>query len=177
MNDLIKDVKTEQTENGTKYKIDDGKPRRKIYLPQDMDTSCFPTAIRRWLDHGCESLSQSPQMFVLPLLTLVGGLIGINRRIKTKSDHVQPPIIWTAIVGKTGDGKTDCRNFVSKPFDAIDAELRERDQDRRRQYEQDRALHEVSLAEWKSDQKKYLQGKAPDPGPMPQAPEAFIPDF
>jgi len=43
---------------------------------------------------------------LLPLLSSLGAAIGNSRSIKLKPGFVQPPVIWTGIIGRSGSRKS-----------------------------------------------------------------------
>jgi hypothetical protein len=64
-----------------------------------------------WITEAAKAASTPPDYVMLPLLSTVSTLIGNARWAQASAKWVEPPHLWTAACGDSGDGKspgTDC---------------------------------------------------------------------
>jgi len=75
----------------------------------------------------------------VPMVALAGGAIGASKALAIKRNYIQRPLLYAAIVGPPGDGKTPALGLVSAP-------IHEAQQKARAIYEQAMQLHEAEVA-------------------------------
>jgi hypothetical protein len=92
---------------------------------------------------------------LLPLLSSLGAAIGNTRSIILKRGFIQPPIIWTGIIGRSGSRKSPALN-------AGCFAVMENERHLMRQNKQAREKYENDLAGWEAEGKKK-PGKKPEP--------------
>jgi hypothetical protein len=91
---------------------------------------------------------------LLPLLSSLGAAIGNSRSIKLKPGFVQPPVIWTGIIGRSGSRK-------SPALDKGCFAVMENERGLMRQNKQAMDKYDNDLAEWDAKSNKE-RGKKPE---------------
>src|SRR5262249_30222260 len=121
------------------------------YIPPPL--ALFPLQLQEYVHAAAESLNVDVSYIFLPLLSALGTAIGNSRSIVLKRGFIQPPNIWTAIIGRSGSRKSPS---IETACFAIAEHERELD----RQNREAREIHSDELAQWES-QKKALRGERP----------------
>jgi putative hemolysin len=67
---------------------------------------CLPPLARQFVEEGSKAIDCDPCFVALPLLSVIGTAIGNAAWIAATPTFVQPPILWTCIVGKSGTAKS-----------------------------------------------------------------------
>ncbi|MEA2497602.1 MAG: hypothetical protein QOH26_7, partial [Actinomycetota bacterium] len=98
----------------------------------------LPDAIRRFVEQGAEARGIPPEYIALPLLGFAGAAIGNRLALELKGGWVERPILWTAIVGPPGCGKTPGMKYAQAPLDAIQSALYSAYEGERQRAEQER---------------------------------------
>lgn len=93
-----------------------------VALGEMPDAPCFPvdalpSALRRVVREAADAFACPLDFVGVPLLSLAGGAIGNARHLSIKRTHTQPPMIWSAIVGRPGTAKTPPLKFLARPFE------------------------------------------------------------
>jgi hypothetical protein len=123
------------------------------YGPPPLDL--LPSVLQEYVIAAAESLNVDVAFILLPLLSSLGAAIGNSRSIKLKPGFVQPPVIWTGIIGRSGSRKSPALN-------AGCFAVMENERDLMRQNKQAREKYENDLADWEAEGKKK-PGKKPEP--------------
>jgi hypothetical protein len=66
----------------------------------------LPLVLQEYVHAAAESLNVDVAFIFLPLLSALGTAIGNSRSIRLKPGFVQPPNIWTGIIGRSGARKS-----------------------------------------------------------------------
>jgi len=104
----------------------------------------FPEAVKKYVSEGAESHNVPPDMIALPLLGFASGVIGNTIAMQVKPGWIERPILWTAIVGDPGSGKSHAIDYARAPLDVLQREAWE-------QYQQKLAEWEEAMAEAKGN--------------------------
>jgi Protein of unknown function (DUF3987) len=123
------------------------------YAPPPLDL--LPSVLQDFVIAAAESLTVDTSYIFLPLLSAVGTAIGNSRSVLLKGGFIQPPNIWTAIIGPSGSRKSPA---IETACFAIMEHERELDRQNREAQE----IYREELAEWESKTKK-LRGEKPLP--------------
>lgn len=126
------------------------------YTPPPLDL--LPSALQDYVRAASESLEVDVSYILLPVLSAMGTAVGDSRVIQLKPGFVQPPIIWTAIIGRSGSKKSPALDEGTFP-------IRERERDFIRQNSEALREHENDLAEWDVASRKE-RGLKPTPPAM-----------
>jgi 5S rRNA maturation endonuclease (ribonuclease M5) len=74
------------------------------YTPPPLDL--LPEVLREYVLAAAEALNVDRGFILLPVLSSLGAAIGNARSILLKSGFIQPPVIWTGIIGRSGTRKS-----------------------------------------------------------------------
>jgi hypothetical protein len=88
-------------------------PPPALYVPPPLDL--FPDDVQRFIRAGAATYDVDRAFFVLPVLSGAAAMIGNSRSIRLKEDYIEPPIIWTAYIAPTGDGKSPVLQAATAP--------------------------------------------------------------
>jgi len=98
----------------------------------------------------------APEALLTCMLPMWASAIGTSSRIviNRKSKYIQPAILRTMIVGKTGDRKTPILDIATEAIEILEREVQEQNEKKRLQYKSD-------LTAWESADKKS-RGEKPE---------------
>jgi hypothetical protein len=118
----------------------------------------LPSQLQEYVIAAAESLNLDVAFILLPLLSSLGAAIGNARSIILKRDFIQPPVIWTGIIGRSGSRKspalqTGCSGVMKRERDLM------------KQNRQEREVYKNNLAEWQ-DKKTKNRGRKPEAKPI-----------
>src|SRR5262249_3493951 len=74
------------------------------YVPPPLDL--LADELQDYVRAAAKSLNVDVSFILLPLISALGSAIGNTRSILLKRNFVQPPVIWSAIIGRTGSRKS-----------------------------------------------------------------------
>jgi hypothetical protein len=103
-------------------------PTKQIPNPRSYDYSpppltLLPSVIREYVRAEAEALDVDVAFILLPLLSALAAAIGNSRTIRIKKGFVQPAILWTAIVARSGSKKSPALSTIGKFFKTREREL------------------------------------------------------
>ena len=122
------------------------------YQPPPLDL--LPPVLRDYVQCAAESLNVDPAFIFLPMLSSLGAAIGHARSIRLKAYFIQPPIIWTAIVGRSGSRKSPSEQQGCFPILAHEQELI-------RQNREAEEMFAEELARWEDRKRKSSKPEKP----------------
>ena len=123
------------------------------YVPPPL--ALLPSRLQEYIHAAAESLNVDDAFILLPKLSSLGTAIGNSRSILLKPGFIQPPVIWTAIIQRSG--------YLKSP--AIEAgcfAVMEHEHELMRWNKQAQERYENDLTEWKA-KKPSQRGAKPDP--------------
>jgi len=115
------------------------------YTPPPLDL--LPGELEDYVLAASDALGVDVSYIFLPLLSALGMAVGNSRVVQLKPGFVQPPIIWTAIIGRSGWKKSPALDEGTFP-------IRDRERDFIRQNIDARQEYERQLAEWEATVRK-----------------------
>lgn len=118
----------------------------------------LPSELQDYALATSDALGVDVSFILLPLLSAMGQAIGNSSIIQMKSGFVQPPIIWTGIIGRSGSKKSPA---LAEATYAV----QERERDFIRENRAAHDLFEKQLEEWNSARPK---GRGMKPFPPPR---------
>lgn len=118
----------------------------------------LPSLLQDYLFTASEALAVDVSFIFLPLLSALGAAIGNARIVQLKPGFNQPPIIWTAIIGRSGSKKSPALDEGTFAF-------RERERDFIRRNSDAYQQHERHVTEWEAEPRKQ-RGLKPAPPAM-----------
>jgi hypothetical protein len=118
--------------------------------------------LRRFAVEGAAAIGCDPAFVALPLLAALAAAVGNSRRVELKRGWTEPAVVWTCLVGESGQ-------FKSPALDLALRAVRERQAAAVRLWKADleafraeRRNYENALAEWRAARGKGLKPKAPE---------------
>jgi hypothetical protein len=115
----------------------------------------LPPQLQEYVHAAAESLNVDVAFGLLPLLSALGSAIGNSRSILLKRGFIQPPVIWTGIIGSSGQRK-------SPSIEAGCFAVWEHECELVRQNKQAQKAYEEELAAWEAKGRKE-RGAKPQP--------------
>jgi len=107
----------------------------------------LPATMQEYVQAAAAALNQDVSFILLPLLSALGNAIGNARSIQLKRGFIQPPVIWTGIIGRSGQGKSPAIN------DGCFAVM-EHERELMRQNKEATAAYDEELATWEAKGRK-----------------------
>src|SRR5260370_29083884 len=83
------------------------------YVPPPLDL--LAKVLQKFVRVGAATFDVDRAFFLLPILSGGAAMIGNARSIRLKEDYIEPPIIWTANIAPTGDGKSPGLQAATAP--------------------------------------------------------------
>jgi uncharacterized protein DUF3987 len=121
------------------------------YFPPPL--GLLPSQLQKYVHAAADSLNVDVAYPFLPLLSSLGSAIGNSRSIVLKKGFIQPPVIWTGIIGPTGTLKSPALEAGWSPVLEYERELKRQNQQAVERFEED-------IASWKSEKPKQ---RGPEP--------------
>ena len=92
------------------------------YVPPPLNL--LPGVLQDYVHAAAKSLNVDVSYILLPKLSSLGTAIGNSRSILLKRGFVQPPVIWTGIIGRSGSRKSPaldagCKGVMEKEHELI----------------------------------------------------------
>jgi len=131
-----------------------GKPWRPFPV-EVLPEPCRSLVIEATAALGCDSC-----YVAIPMLVALAGCIGNVRRILLKASWVEPAVVWSAVVGRSGTIKSPAQQIVFSPLHADEIVAIERHRDDVSNYDRD-------LEVWKAAPRGG-RGEMPQRPPPPQ---------
>jgi 5S rRNA maturation endonuclease (ribonuclease M5) len=122
------------------------------YGPPPLDL--LPSVLQEYVIAAAESLNVDVAFILLPMLSSLGAAIGNACSIVLKRDFIQPPVIWTGIIGRSGSRKSPSLDAGCKGVMEHERELIHQNKQAEEQYAED-------LAAWEAKDKK-ARGTKPE---------------
>ncbi len=113
----------------------------------------LPASLQNYIVAAAASLNVDPAFILLPVLAAIGSAIGNACSILVKRRFIQPPIIWSAIIGRSGSRKTPA-------LEAACAPVLEHERELMCQNKEAREIYDNELATWEANRKG--RGKKPE---------------
>ena len=103
-----------------------GKKGLSLPLPPEVSAKPFPVdtlpePLSGLVRAGSKALGCDPSYIALPLLAGLASAVGATRRIRLKSDWVEPCVLWAAIVGESGTLKSPAMSLALEPLRRLQA--------------------------------------------------------
>lgn len=99
----------------------------------------LPETVRGFVESGATAIGCDASSIAVPLLAVLGSAIGNARHVRLKGGWDAPPIVWAAIVGKSGSMKTPAWSLAMSPVFAIE-------KDAEREFQSAYARHQEEVA-------------------------------
>jgi hypothetical protein len=83
----------------------------------------FPPPLRSYAGEVAFAVNAPVDFVAVPMLVAAAGAIGNSRWLAVTRSHRQPPVLFAAIIGRPGSGKSTPLDFVLGPLHAAEAEF------------------------------------------------------
>jgi hypothetical protein len=124
----------------------------------------LPEPLAAFVSEAAAAIGVDPAYVGLPLLPIVGAAIGTALRLELRDDgYSVPAIVWAAIVGSSGSGKSPALRAVLAATRAHDRDLRQEAAEIRREHEASVEVYEAAAAAWR---KAQASGRSTEPPPI-----------
>ncbi len=87
--------------------------------PPSFPVEVFPPALRDYLLAGADAQGARVDMAAVPMLGFAAGAIGNSRALRVKSGWVVRAILWLAVIGAPGSGKSPALDHARHPLDVL----------------------------------------------------------
>lgn len=115
---------------------------------ESIPVDCFPPVLAQFIEHASRSIGCDPSFIAMPLLSIVGSLIGMTRELFFKNDYRVPPILWTAVIGESGTGKSPGFNAALKPLLRLQTLDEQKNRELLSNYDRDVITYEAAHKKW-----------------------------
>lgn len=122
-------------------------PANDTYKP--FPTDALPPIVRDYIEAAAMAIGCDPAFVALPMLAALSRAIGSRRTIQLKRSWVEPCVIWSAIVGRSGTHKSPALLAATSFLDRKEAESNAKYKEAIANYDQEFALYQRDLAAWK----------------------------
>jgi hypothetical protein len=85
----------------------------------------FAPVLRDWITRKAEGAGAPSDYVALTLLSVFACVIGNSRRVSAWPSWIEPLVIWTMIIGFSGDGKSPARDAILDALRTLEKELAE----------------------------------------------------
>ncbi|MEX2169985.1 MAG: YfjI family protein [Pirellulales bacterium] len=114
----------------------------------------LPQVVANYVRAASTAIGCDPGFIALPLLACLARAVGNKRAIRLKQTWMELPIIWCAIIGKSGTHKTPALNMAMRFLASRQAEAIADYEVANADYEQAKALYDRAYSAWKQTKKK-----------------------
>ena len=128
-----------------------------LYVSPSLDL--LPSELQDYVRATAESLNVDVAYILLPVLSALASAIGNSRSILLKSGFVQPPVIWTGIIGRSGSRKSPALEGGCFAVINHERELGQQNKDAETDYQE-------RLAEWEGRKRDQRGVKPGQPVPL-----------
>ena len=125
--------------------------------PQDYEsipTDCFPSVLEDFIVHTSQTIGCDPSFVAMPVLSVVASLIGMTRELFFNSDYRVPSILWTAVIGESGTGKSPGFKAAMKPLFRLQAIAEQKNREALDLFDREMMSYESELKTWNHKLKK-----------------------
>lgn len=112
---------------------------------QDFPLECLPEPVSRYVREKANALNQNPSGLAYALLVLAGACVGAKVKLKLGNDRLAAAILWFALIGISGSGKTPLINACVALVSEMESIWHKQYVKEMRVYEREKAEYERSL--------------------------------
>lgn len=109
------------------------------YVPFPIDV--LPDVLSEFVRSIADDTGCDPSFVALPAITALASAIGNTRRLRLKSGWLVPPVLWTVLVGESGNQKTTGFRQAMAPIQRLQEAAM-------RRHKEACAEHEAALRRW-----------------------------
>ncbi len=90
---------------------------------QPFPVELLPEPVRSYIVQGAQAIGCDASYIALPVLSMLGGAIGNTHEVRVKRGWIEPPVVWSCIVGRSGTSKSPAIELAFKPLEKIQERL------------------------------------------------------
>jgi hypothetical protein len=148
-------------------------PSRLPVLP--FPVAIFPGAIAQLITQGAAALPCPPDLIGVPMLAVLGAVIGTSYEVEIKEGWTEGPRIYSGVIAQPGDKKSPTEKLATRPLHRLQAGYGEDFEKEKVKHDLAMLVYEVDLAEWRGKRRKKSDSQQPegtqqDPPPKPDVP-------
>lgn len=145
---------------------------------QPFPTNALPTTSRMLVEAGATALGCDPSYIALPLISLLGSVVGNRRRIELKRGWCEPCVFWTVVVGESGTLKSPAHDLAQSFLDAPEADAYAKFQKEKEIYDRDMKIYKADERKWQNERnsKKSTDEPPPEPPEEPKCKRYIVSD-
>jgi hypothetical protein len=129
-------------------------------------TDLLPSPAREYVKAAAAALKTSEAFLAPPLLTMLGSAVGNALWLRAKGTWEVPPILWTVIVGESGQGKSPAFRLVLEPIRMFQERAFEEYDRQWKEYVKEFEQYEREKDKWKRGKSSSIvPPEEPDPPP------------
>ena len=132
------------------------------YRPFPVDA--LPMTAARFVNEGAMALGCDAAYIALPFLAEFASAIGNSRCIRLKPSWTEPPVLWTVVVGYSGELKSPAHDLALRP-------IRLRQKRAMQEYKRAKAEYRDAKEQYDVDLKAWRKADAATRGERPKQPE------
>lgn len=99
-------------------------PQSQVAMWKPFPTDVLPEPLNRFIVQSSKATGIDEAFFTTILIGLLAGVIGNQRRLYVKKGWTEPCVLWMALIGKSGSGKTPAQSRVMTYVKAIEDRYR-----------------------------------------------------
>jgi hypothetical protein len=130
-------------------------PPPKLYVPPPLEL--LPAVLQDYIHAAAESINVDVAFILLPIFSSLATAIGNSRAIRLKAGFIQPPVIWSGIIARSGGRKSPSEDEGCFATWTHERELM-------RQNQEAAELYNEELAQW--ERQKGKRGTKPEKPPF-----------
>lgn len=123
----------------------------------------LPDRLARYVSEMATALGCDPAYVVLPALAVVTASIGTSRVVELKSTWREYPIIWCAVIARSGSLKSPAFDAPLQPLNDAEREAMREHEEELKNYEREKLTYEAALTDWRRDGKRGEPPEKPEP--------------
>lgn len=122
----------------------------------------FPEVMSEYIIEGAKSRSTDESLVMLPVLTVVAAAIGNVRLIAANGSWKEPPVVWGAVVAKSGSLKSPGIDLARELAEPVENASRRDFAEVEKKYHRDFQSYEKALQKWKRSKSACLPPEPPE---------------
>lgn len=125
-------------------------------------TEVLPAPMRDFVVETAAALGCDEAFVALPALAAAAGAVGLSRRIQLKGTWKEPPILWAAVVARSGTLKTPAFEHALRPLAERQTQAFLRYAEDTKEYDSQVLRYERDKADWKKHKGASEPPEKPD---------------
>ena len=113
-----------------------------------------PEPIRTYVRRSADSIGCDPAFVATAILPALASSIGTSRVVLLKPGWDEPSVLWGALVGDSGDGKSPAIDAATKHLRRRQAKAIEAYRREREEYDREQEFYELTYSDWKRSGRK-----------------------